>query len=268
MAFRPVTEPVAVGLARESTVLDALALLVPSDLMGETKARFGAPGDGSYVLVNRCRPTQNVISFGIGPSVSFDLAMAERGHRIFLFDHTIDVLPAQHARFIWIKQGICAVSEQDPALDTLEAHLARLDLGSDDPILKIDVEGAEWGIFAYMPVAVLQRFEQITFEAHFLNKLEEPHFNALVQRALGNLAAQFTLCHVHANNFGGIHMLGSLPVPETLELTYIRSDVVRSVPSATFYPTTYDAPNCPHWPELRLWFYPFVPGSENMRPLA
>jgi hypothetical protein len=253
--------------ARASTVIAALRLLVPWDLEGQRKVLLGAPGDGSYVLVDRCRPSQAVLSFGIGPTVSFDLAMAERGHRIFMFDHTIDAVPAQHERFTWIRTGLASVSGQSPELATLEEHLARLDLGPDDPILKIDIEGDEWDVFAGLPAAVLRRFEQITFEAHSLSELEKPEFSARVQTALRNLSAHFTLCHVHANNFGTIAVLAdSLPVPEAMELTYIRSDLTRAVRSTTFYPTPYDAPNFPQLPELKLWFYPFMPGSAEMRP--
>jgi hypothetical protein len=122
-------------------------------------------------------------------------------------------------------------------------------------------------VFATTPAVVLRRFEQITFEAHLLSQLEDPGISALVQRALANLTADFRLCHVHANNFNTISILAdSLPVPEALELTYVRSDLVRAVPSQTFYPTPHDAPNFPQLPELRLWFYPFMPGSAHLPP--
>lgn len=264
------TRTIPIGYAADSdrraqTVVEALCLLVPWDLEGERKQRFGAPGDGSYVLVDRCRPSQDVLSFGIGPTVNFDLVMADRGHRVFMFDHTIDALPARHDRFTWIRKGLVSAAGSGHELATLEEHLARLELGPDDPILKIDIEGAEWEVFATMPAGILRRFEQIAFEAHFLSQLEEPAFSSLVQRALRNLSADFTLCHVHANNFSAISVLAdSLPVPEAIELTYIRSDLARAVPSRTYYPTPYDAPNFPQLPELKLWFYPFMPGSADM----
>jgi hypothetical protein len=247
---------------RAATVMGALRLLVPWDLEGQRKVRLGAAGDGSYVLVDRCRPSQDILSFGIGPTVNFDLAMAERGHRVFMFDHTIAELPACHDRFVWIRKGLCGAFASGGELATLEDHMTRLDVGPDDPILKLDVEGMEWEVFATTAVATLRRFEQITFEAHSLSQLEDPQFSALVQTALGNLSRHFILCHVHANNFGTISILAdSLPVPEALELIYIRSDLARALPSRTFYPTPYDAPNYPQLPELRLWFYPFMPGS-------
>jgi hypothetical protein len=264
-------ESVAIVERRELAVLDALSLLIPSDLDGERKARFGAAGegayalgDGSYVLVDRCRPTQDVLSFGVGSIVSFELAMAERGHRVFLYDHTIDALPTQHERFVWIPAGICAKANVGDRLFTLEHYLRQLIDLSTDPILKIDVEGAEWEVLAEAPAHVLRHFEQIALEVHNLNRLDEPAFNTLARAALGNLADHFTLCHVHANNYGFVHLLaGSLPMPETLELTYVRSDVVRPMASTTLYPTDIDLPNYRTLTDLRLWFYPFMPGSEK-----
>jgi hypothetical protein len=267
-------EPVPAAAAREEAVLEALSLLTPYDLEGERKARFGAPGtgdyalgDGTYVLVDRCRPSQAILSYGVGSTVNFEMAMAEAGHPVFLFDHTVAALPEQHERFTWFQEGVCGTPGPDRALATLEQHLARIDVGADAPILKLDVEGAEWDVFACAPTAVLRRFEQITFEAHNLDQLADPAFNALARQALGALAAEFTLCHVHANNYGFIHLVaGSLPVAETLELTYIRSDLVRALPSTTIYPTEIDLPNYRTLTELRLWFYPFLPGVRAFDP--
>ncbi len=56
-------------------------------------------------------------------------------------------------------------------------------------------------------------------------------------------------------------MAGSIPVAETLELTYVRSDLVTALPSKTVYPTEIDLPNYRTLTELRLWFYPFLPGG-------
>jgi len=244
------------------SVLETLALLVPWDLPDHGKALFGAAGDGDYVLVDMCRPSQVILSFGIGPSVNFDLVMAERGHKIIMFDHTIEQLPAEHENFTWVKTGLAAAPGAGPKLATLAEHLAGVELGPDRPILKIDIEGDEWEVFAALPPELLGQFEQVTFEAHALDRLVEPEFSALVQAALRNLNAQFTLCHVHANNFGGVSILAdSIPVPYALELSYVRTDLVRRAASRTFYPTLIDRPNFDVLPEVNLWFYPFFPGS-------
>jgi hypothetical protein len=128
----------------------------------------------------------------------------------------------------------------------------------------MDVEGAEWGVFNTASVDLLCRFEQITFELHELARLEENVFNNAARNALAKLASCFTLCHVHANNFGNIRVIANcFPIPEALELTYIRTDLVTRVPSSTVYPTELDHPNFHQFPELRMWYFPFIPGSES-----
>jgi hypothetical protein len=261
MSFRPVTEPLEAGIARQRGVFETLALLTPHDLPGDRKIRIGGPGDGGYVMVDRLRPAQPVMSFGIGPSVSFDLDLATRGHAVLLFDHTISQLPGEHAGFAWFAEGVAAAPDPARGLHTLADHMAKLPPGGDAPILKMDVEGAEWEVLTETSSALLRRFEQIVLELHDLPRLEDQRFRGMVWRALATLSSAFTLCHVHANNFGRIEIVSGFPVPETLEVTYIRTDVVRPAPSMTYYPTPLDTGNCLDWPDLPLWFYPFMPAA-------
>jgi Methyltransferase FkbM domain len=245
-------------------VFDALRLLIPRDVPGVGKIRLGGVGDGGYVLLDRLDPAQTVMSFGVGPTVTFDADMAERGHSVLLFDHTVDALPQEHPRFRWFRQGIAGVTDPAADLFTLAEHMDKLAPGAVDPILKIDVEGAEWEAFGEAPAHLLRRFAQITVEFHALEFLEKPDFNATAMRALAALAQDFAPVHVHANNWGGIGYVGGLPLPTTIEVTYARRDLFRTAPSRTFYPTPLDTPNCDARPDFALWFYPFHPGAEML----
>lgn len=261
MSFRPVTEPLEAGIARQRGVFETLALLTPSDLPGERKLRIGGPGDGGYVMVDRLRPGQPVMSFGVGPSVTFDLDLAARGHPVLLFDHTIAALPAEHPSFTWYAEGVAAAADPAGPVFTLADHMAKLPPGAEAPILKMDVEGAEWAVLTETSSALLRRFEQIVLELHELPRLDDARFRGMAWRALASLSSAFTLCHVHANNFGEIRTVCGFPVPETLEVTYIRSDLVQPAPSQTLYPTAFDTGNCLDWPDLPLWFFPFLPSA-------
>jgi hypothetical protein len=245
-------------------VYEALRLLAPRDVVGVGKRRVGGVGDGGYVLLDRLAPEQVVMSFGIGPSVTFDFELAEDGHRILMFDHTIDALPGEHPHFSWFREGVADVSAPDEALFSLEEHVRKLPADAVDPILKMDVEGAEWDSLAATPRAVLARFAQITLEFHTLFDLAEPGFNARVQKALEALDADFVPVHVHGNNFGKLGEAGGFAVVETLEVTYARRDLFHTVPSATLYPTRFDTPNFDERPDFQLWFFPFLPGSERL----
>lgn len=245
-------------------VYEALRLLIPSDAVGVAKRRIGGIGDGGYVLLDALSPEQVVMSFGIGTSVTFDFELAEEGHLILMFDHTIDALPGEHPHFTWFRNGVSAVSEPDEALFSLQDHMARLPHDSMNPILKMDVEGAEWDTLATTPRACLVRFAQITLEFHNLIDLDKPAFNARVQAALKALALDFVPVHVHGNNFGTISQTGGFAMVETLEVTYVRRDLFETVASTTIYPTRYDTPNFDERPDLQLWFFPFLPGSTRL----
>jgi len=264
MAIRVVSEPVKLGLARQHALLRTLSLLRPYDLPNETKVRIGGPGDGGYVLIDRLRAAQPVMSFGVGPSIPFEAELAARGHEIFLFDHTVAALPTQHPRFHWRREGV--EGEADPAnsLFTLAELCEHLPTTGDAPILKMDIEGSEWSVLARTPKSILARFEQITVEMHDFTQLNDPVYNQRVRAALLQLE-EFTLCHVHVNNFSGVEIVEGIPVAHSLEVTYLRSDLSPRAPSRTFYPTPIDTPNYPHWPDTPLWFFPFMPGSELIR---
>lgn len=246
-------------------VYEALRLFVPVDVPGVAKRRIGGVGDGGYVLLDRLDPAQWVMSFGIGPSVSFDLEMAQAGHRILMFDHTIDALPGAHPHFAWHREGVAGVSEPEAALFSLEDHMAKLPERAVDPILKMDVEGAEWEAIGVAPPALLARFAQITLEFHDLLKLDQPEVNARVQTALRALLVDFAPVHVHGNNFGTLGSVGGFACVDTLEVTYARRDLFPTMPSATLYPTPHDTPNFDERKDFQLWFFPFVPGSAEWK---
>lgn len=262
MPFRTVTEPAEIGVQRQRMVFETLSLLTPYDLPYERKVRIGEPGDGSYVIVDRLHKSQPVMSFGVGPSINFEIGMAERGHDVLMFDHTIAAPPAAHPRAIWYSEGVASVSDASLKLFTLAEHMNKLPPDCEPPILKMDIEGDEWSVLGSASPDLLTRFDQIVFELHGLQHLEDPGFNANARKVFEALAKDFTLCHVHANNFSRVRVLAdSFPIPEALELTYIKSSLVTRAPSKTIYPTELDKPNFHQFPDLLLWYFPFLPGS-------
>ena len=251
----------AVTADAQRRVYDILRLLMPYDMQGVGKRRIGGDGDGGYVLADLLTPDQPILSLGVGPDVSFDLELAQQGHMIVMFDHTVDELPATHAHFVWHKLGIAAQTAEDGVLRSLDDLIALLPQTGADPVLKIDVEGAEWESLAAASPRSLRRFAQIAIELHTLLDLSEPGFGARAHRMLSNLATDFVPVHVHGNNFGIAGLVGGFACPETLELTYVRRDLITTLPSATWYPTGFDRPNFNEQPDHLLWHFPFAPGS-------
>lgn len=250
-----------------STVFEILAKLTPWDV-DRPKVRIGRQRDGGYVLLEPLLPHQAMLSFGIGRDVSFELAMAERGHRVFLFDHTVAAPPASHDRFVFFREGISASAEGEGPLLPLARHMDRPGLSGADLILKMDVEGHEWDALACADAGLLERFQQITLEVHRLKHLSLPGFRKKAGSVLDKLNEQFTLFHVHANNACGVSLADGFVVPELLELSYVKTASVARRPSSTCYPTEIDFPNVLAARDINLWFFPFLPASVDSGRLS
>jgi hypothetical protein len=243
------------------SVLGTLSLLTPWDVIGSGKLRIGGESDGGYVLLDRLRREQPVLSYGVGLDSSFDFDLAQRGHRVFMFDHTVDGPCGRLPKgCVFIREGVAAKADPKKKMDTVLAHLRRYRLASRrDVILKMDIEGGEWDIIAALPEKAMNVFEQIVVEFHWLENLKRDGFTAQVRAALQHLNESFTLCHVHANVHGGLRRPAGVVLPNVLEATYVRSDLISRKPNRTFYPTEHDRTNRPGSKDIVLSMYPFVP---------
>lgn len=238
-------------IGRRAGVL--LQFLEPRDPAGARFARVGRDHDGGYVMVENLLPGGVAYSLGISDDVSWDLAMAERGYRVFQYDHTIDELPQVHPNFAFHKIGICGYgADQGPyrSLDTLLAQNGHS--GDDGIILKIDIEGAEWDVFSTILDATLLRFSQIVVEFHWFDQADDDRYFGDAYCALKRLRTHFVPVHVHANNHGQYAWYGDVAVPQILEVTYVRNGLFEEVACSRSFPTALDQPNRAGWPEIVL----------------
>jgi len=88
-------------------------------------------------------------------------------------------------------------------------------------MLKIDVEAAEWKVFAEEPVQNFFKFREIVVEYHWINK-EENH-DLYLQAVRKIEQAGFAVAHIHGNNYGGgLQNFGEYSLPNVVEITYIK----------------------------------------------
>lgn len=227
--------------AVQQRVLSILRRLEPWKAKDFPKIRIGKECDGGYVMLDDFTNIGAAYSIGICDEVSWDLAMAERGIEIFQYDHTIDALPLAHDRFHWSKTGLGPQPMAD--LETLPRLLARNGHhGRSDLLLKCDIEGCEWDVLASLPEDCLRHFRQIVIEVHFFERLTQPDFAALVERAVRTLTADHRVVHVHANNHRPYAVVGGVPLPSVLELTLARTQDVQLEKSDEIFPGELDSP--------------------------
>src|ERR1700743_3796615 len=91
-------------------------------------------------MLFRCALSDN--SFGVGTNVSWDLALAERGCQLFLYDHTIDRLPLERECFHWKKLGI-GPATGDAMTTVADAIAANGHRNDRRLVMKMDIEDSE-----------------------------------------------------------------------------------------------------------------------------
>lgn len=237
-------------------------LLHISGAEGYPIVRIGRENDGGYVMLDDF-PGGVAYSFGIAGDVSWDRDMASRGYDLFMYDHTIDGLPEENPRFHWEKLGIADGRTHDDRLKTLEELISRNGHeGKRNMILKMDVEGAEWGFLEAVSSGTLSQFSQIVFEFH---DMTSPEDEDAVLDALRKLNATHQLIHLHANNFGNYVVSGGKNFASVLEASYVLRENYRLEEiDDVILPLDIDSPNDKYYPEIELgrWNSEFVPSGK------
>lgn len=196
-------------------------------------------------------------SLGVGGDVSWDLDIASRGLTVYQYDHTVPAPPSSHPNFTFHKMGIGP--ECTGEFTSIGAALAKNGhQGRRDLLLKIDIECAEWDALGATSDADIGSFQQIVAEFHGFLRCVEPGWRTQVQSVLGRLFRSHAVYHVHANNWGDYQVVEGIPIPDVLEVSYIRRDRFPLLPSTEFFPTSFDVPCHPEKPEYILGSFRFM----------
>ena len=233
-------------------ILNLLNLIRPWQMVNLFKVRLGNPADGGYVLPVTAYKSNRVVSIGIGNEVSFDKVLADLNAKVIQFDHTIPGAPLVHENIDFYQKG-WGPFDTDILL-SLKSMMALLDWqDAVHPILKFDTEGAEWEALKHTDSADLARFEIITGEFHNFHLLSDRSFFDLVHEIFSKLAETHYCIHLHANNAGGIVLVGGIPMPRLLELSYVRKDAAAFAGHSNEpIPGPLDYPNLPGIPDIIL----------------
>ncbi len=220
-----------------------LGTLAPQRAEGIAKIRVGGPHDGGYVMLDDFRGIAGAYSLGIGPDVGWDLAVAERGMPVWQYDPTVTGPPVSHPRFIFQPWRIGAYDDADREIVSLAWLIEQNGHEGADLILKMDIEGAEWGVLARIDPDRLRVFRQIVLEFHSLSRVVEPDWRELATTALEHLTRHHQVVHVHGNNLSPVIVAGDVRMTESLEVTLVRRDAYRLVATEETFPGACDQAN-------------------------
>ena len=226
-------------------------LLKIAKVDGFELTRIGAKHDGGYIMLDDFHEGGIAYSFGISSDVSWDEDISSRGYDVFMYDHTINGLPEENSRFHWSKLGIADGITQDERLKTLEELISQNHHeNKHGMILKMDVEGAEWGFLSAVSSETLAKFDQMTFEFHKITNPENPD---LLLKALRNINRTHQLIHIHPNNFGETITVGQKKFTRCIEASYVLRDKYKfSKDDNIILPLKLDSPCLHFMPEIEL----------------
>jgi hypothetical protein len=249
-----IMDPVIIKPSQKSAYFTKLhEFLRVADVKGDVKrVRIGRERDGGYVLLDDFQAITIAYSFGVGNDVSWDkgIASAGGGVDVFQYDPHIEELSEENEKFHFSKMGIGGKDDIERNIMSLESIVSQNGhTGRNDMILKMDIEGAEWGVLSSAKPETLKHFSQIVLELHNLPSTNKAD---IVLPALKKLHSTHQAVWVHANNNCGVEEAENIIMPTLLEVTFARRSDYVFEESQTSFPLDIDRPNIDTLPEIIL----------------
>jgi hypothetical protein len=195
------------------------------------KITLGRPGDGTYILPsNFINHNNTLISLGIADDISFeeDFLKTYPNSNVLAYDPSINSLPVENIKISFESTGVAGKSSKRKKHITLESVISKIPNENSEIILKIDIEGWEWGIFENFDLTKYN-ISVIVIEFHFLtmNSILEwlffPYFFFKRYKILKKILKKYYIMHMHANNYG-YTLFNNFTFPWLCEMTLIKKD--------------------------------------------
>lgn len=204
--------------------------------------RLGPDGDGGYLVPDDLDGLAACFSPGVDMTSGFELDCAERGMKVFMADASVDGPEMEHPQFHFKKKFLGAVESDDViSLDRWVAEC--VPDPSDDLLLQIDIEGAEYEVLLSTPSETLNRFRVIAAEFHGIDDLWSKSFFQVAKAAIEKLLITHSCVHAHPNNCLRSYRSGGLDLPPLLEFTFVRHELAREGEYVTEFPHPLDRDN-------------------------
>jgi Methyltransferase FkbM domain len=237
------------NLARRR-IVELTEMMIPCEARGFGKVRLGNKHDGGYILLDDFQNIDATFSLGISDDVSWDVDVANKSVQVYQYDHTILGPPVSHPGFHFYQKRIGTAAESGETIAAILSQHGVTRIGS--AIMKMDIEGAEWGVLDETTDDTLALFSQITGEFHGFDEVLDDKWFECALRVISRLNKHFSLVHVHGNNFGQLIVIDEVLFPRSLELTFANRSRYALAPSNEVFPGQLDAPNNPNLPDCGL----------------
>lgn len=226
----------------QKDIKNILNLISPKKVLGFNKIRIGSDNDGGYVMLDSFSKESECYSIGIGYNVEWDKYFANMNKTVFQYDHTVEDSPIKMPNLIFNKLGISNYIINNN-FTTIEDEIKKNGHeNNNNLILKMDIEGDEWNVFEDLSEIYLKKFEQIVIEFHQMNLLEDNYFRNKCKLVFNKLIKFHTPIHIHANNYCPVNIIYGIPLPQLLEVTFIRNDNYQFEIETDSFPQKLDMP--------------------------
>lgn len=222
-------------------------------------ARWGEPHDGGYLMCMdglKQGSVSAVYSLGVEHHDQWSEDVAKSlGLTVHQFDCTVGGSACKVCQFH--KKCIVSSDGQHPvpghesegwSLMQAIAETGQANAADNSLLMKMDIEGSEWAVYAAEPPEALKKFGQLIMEFHQLG--DTSRHAEYLQAMTHLLSAGFKVAHLHGNNFEGMVQDGATLIPNVLEVTFIHGKARPDGCLADQDYNTLDAPNRPGVAEL------------------
>lgn len=227
-----------------------IGFLTPRDPIGMTYQRYGRDFDGGYVVIDDFNGEIHLVSAGIGDDISFEKELSAKVSKVTIVG-TLENLPSSLPANFVHKNLFLGVPNEKESRVSLRDIMSEIE---EELLLKVDIEGEEWEVFNDLSSQEISRFRQILVEFHGLGTPSDSFEYAKKYLVLEKLLITHQVVNVHANNYGRYYVTGGVPMPDTLEVTYLRRDICDFDSDFPDRGSEFNLPNSPYMPDFKVWW--------------
>ena len=213
--------------------------------------RIGPQKDGGYLLPDDLEGIGTCFSAGVGNEFGFEMDCYSRSMKIFMADKSIERPINIPSDFQFLPKFIGPFCDRD--FITMKEWVKKsLPKSNSDLLLQMDIESGEYFSILNMSDELIQRFRIIVIEFHGFRKLWNPDFLNLANTTCKKLLQHHTCVHIHPNNASGIYEINNIPIPRTMEFTFLRNDRITEQMPISNFPHHLDVDNVNRKPSITL----------------
>ena len=241
-----------------TTSFDALHdffLMIQPVNTGKKLIRVGAAGDGGYLVPDDLDGIATCFSPGVSTVADFELTLANRGIKSFLIDYSVSSAPVTHPLIEFERKFLGLTN--DEIFVRLDDWVKAKAPDSNDLLLQMDIEGAEYDVLFDVSEETLKKFRMLIIEFHHLDNLMLAGDFKLFNLIFKKITKYFDVVHNHPNNCAPPYQYGNFEIPPIMELTFLRKDRVLSRTPATQFPHPLDHRNIDEmedFPLPKCWY--------------